>query len=243
MTTPQRTASIDPTWTFEQMIAEVNHQYPPGGMRSGIARNAVVEAWAAAVGGTCASIAIEEYIHKAGSKTAAAKLLQMSAKTLSDFRDLFRTLPDPPEVIREGLLLLFSEPLASIDRWLVDAIILTVLGEETECRLVEIVDQDDIYMLRFAYASADERRMIGDALWHKIWRDSPKYLPVEEVVAGVTHNAAAINRLDAIRDVLGYMELRSSSDSARILGSNENLPMRQDQLKIQSWGETMKTLK
>ena len=71
----QRTASIDPNWTFEQMIAEVNYQYSPGGMRSGIARNAVVEAWAAAVGGTRASIAIEEYIREAGSKTAAAKAL------------------------------------------------------------------------------------------------------------------------------------------------------------------------
>lgn len=244
MSESDRHPSIDPAWTFEEMINNVNNRYYPGGMISGVARNAVIEAWGAAVGGTRASTETENFIKRIGSKTAAAKAIQMSPKTFTKFRELFRTLPDPLEQIREGLLLVFSSSLLPFDRWLIDAVVLTVLGRNTKCRLVEIVDSESTFMLRFANASEEELRAVGNALWQRAWRkEHDKLQAVDGILAEVTNNDIALNRLDGIRDVLGYIELRSLPvDKKRVLGSKKDVPMRKDCLNIETWGSQTKTI-
>lgn len=230
---------FETSWSFAEMVVRVSRSYRPGSLNSGRARNAVIESWAAAVGGTRALRELNQAIRVAGSKRAAAKQLHMSSSTLAWFLDLFASLPDPPEEIQNGLLLFFGDLLHPVERWLVEALVIAVLGPRTGCRLVEVSEIERGQVLRFANATVGELRQVAESLWDRIWR-APRALESEDaIVAGLTKQQLVLEKLDDVRERLLRIELRSMSEDALEMLDDQGRDhvRRKDAQSVQTWGQ------
>lgn len=131
---------LDPAWTFEEAVEAASSWYTPGSRLTGPARNAAIEAWAAAVGRERAVEGMADFLRKHGSRSAAARALGMSYRTWRRFEDSFAQMPRRGE--REGLTLNFNANLNRIDRYIIDGVIVSVLGRDTKCEIAEFVVEE-----------------------------------------------------------------------------------------------------
>jgi len=69
---------------------------------------------------------------------------------------------------REGLTLFFSTCMTSLDHFLVDYLISRVLGQDTDCHIIEFKEHEDIAIVRLM-AENEEVKRIAEALYKRVW--------------------------------------------------------------------------
>ncbi len=80
-----------------------------------------------------------------------------------------------PEVIIEqlgsprGLMLCFTSEMGVIDRLLVDAIIYSVLGRDSLCRIAELAERGGSTTVRLECPVVDELIAVAEALYNRVW--------------------------------------------------------------------------
>src|ERR1051326_152750 len=85
---------IDPSWSFQDALAEISRRYTPGSITGGPQRNRQIEAWGQIVGRTRALAELESTIKSHGSLSALGRAHRITGRTLSGLREFFMALPD-----------------------------------------------------------------------------------------------------------------------------------------------------
>lgn len=116
----------------------------------------------------------------------------------------------PTEVVEElesageGLTLFFRSPLEPFDRFLVDALIFSVLGPETLTRAIEVLPLDNRGFVRILGPVGEELFTLGDAIAGSIWRtNDPPHL------AGLIRLPEIYDALERLAVRLERVQLRS----------------------------------
>lgn len=95
---------IDPAWTFEEALHAVSQVYRPGGVVSGMARNAAIESWGQIVGPRRATREFDQTVARYGSLTAVGRAFSIAVRTLRALRASYESAPAAPReaAIAEG---------------------------------------------------------------------------------------------------------------------------------------------
>src|SRR5437773_899221 len=91
---------IDPTWTFEEALANLSERYTPGSIIGGPQRNRQIEAWGQIAGRTRALAELDEAVNRYGSVTAFCKNNQITNRTLRGLRQFFEALPEDKQSLK-----------------------------------------------------------------------------------------------------------------------------------------------
>jgi uncharacterized protein YjbI with pentapeptide repeats len=114
-----------------------------------------------------------------------------------------------------GLTLYFNTKATPLDRYLVEGVIVGVLGRGTTCDILELRQGEDFAVLRIGRASQEALDRVADALWHKVWEDVDR-----QVESALIRNAGLsmpdlAQSLSAMANKLDKIERRTLSDEAR----------------------------
>lgn len=152
--------------------------------------------------------------------------------TLAAWVDAGAVLRDPenfpPEAVDfvrsrgEGLTLYFRAPLETFDRFLVDAVIFTVLGPDTLARAVEVVPLEARGFVRILAETNVELEALGEAFSTRVWaRDDPPFMQ------GLLRLPAVYESLERMSLRLDRIELRGqrSDDSTSAPAADEARPL------------------
>ncbi len=230
---------IDPSWHFIEAVDVISSRHRPGGHGSGPQRNSLIEAWAHIVGRDRASLELQQTLQHFGSFTAACRALSITPPTMKRFLRTFASMPSIGS--GEGLAIYFAAPLAPVERFLVEGVIVTVLGRETTCRLVELRDVEHGVVMRFSGATVGDLCRVGDALWHSFWRQDRSWLLRHGIDIDAMPDESLRSKLDDIHRKIEAIELRQpSSDAVEMLNDQgAKHVLEKDRRVVQTWGQRL----
>lgn len=200
---------IDPTWTFEEAVAAASRWYAPGGISSGPARNAAIEAWASVVGRDRALAGLADALASWGSRTAAARALSMSPRTFTRFEQSFSAMA--VQAAPHGLTLMFDSRLHRFDPTAFNVLIAEVLGPETDVGVEEQSRADAAPgFLRINGRRGADLVRVAEAFYDRVWRGVEAEVEKAAMERALSSGMAMmLTRLDDLRGHL--MEVKASS--------------------------------
>lgn len=92
---------LNPDWSFDEALAAITKEHPPGGYIGGPQRNRLIEAWGQIVGRNRALREFDQAVIAHGSLTALGRARRITVTSLRWLRDYYAALPlDPPQTDR-----------------------------------------------------------------------------------------------------------------------------------------------
>jgi uncharacterized protein YjbI with pentapeptide repeats len=119
----------------------------------------------------------------------------------------------------EGLTLFLRSSLEPFDRFIIDALIFSVLGPGTLCRAVEVLPLDNRGFFRLLGPDSNELRRVGQAISARFWtHDDPPFLP------GLFRLPDMDGEMELFGQRLERVELRSIREDASSIGEADTQP-------------------
>lgn len=118
---------------------------------------------------------------------------------------------EPP---REGLTLYFNTKITVFDRYLVQGVIVGVLGRNTTCEIEEFRQGDSFAVLRLGGAPPEDLDRVADALWERVWEDIERQRGTALAHASGLDISKLGQSLSVMRDKLDRIERRTPSEDA-----------------------------
>lgn len=130
---------------------------------------------------------------------------------------------------KEGLLLCFDVRLAPVERFLIDGVILNVLGRDTDCRIVEFREQGYTTLIRLYASQGSDLEAVAEVLYSKVWQQQQHCRSSEQALMRTSFlGDQALEHLSSLLHRMERMELR--------LGQHEQpawrWDVRQDQVQV-----------
>jgi len=135
------------------------------------------------------------------------KLINRGAKPSDDLIEKLRE-----GETAEGLTLYFDQRLSRVDRFVVEGVIIGILGRDTDCEVTLFEQRENTPIVRLEASYPDDLERVANALWDRVWENTTS--PHGGVALAIRDNFAE-KMLDAIslmRDKLDRIELREGSD-------------------------------
>ncbi|MCB9765122.1 MAG: pentapeptide repeat-containing protein [Alphaproteobacteria bacterium] len=176
-----------------------------------------------------------------------------------DFQDWPTHLLRAISGYHQGLTLFFNTRLTRFDRFLVDGVIVGLLGRDTDVEVAEFRQEGERTIVRLTGEHQADLELVADALWHRVWDEATRAQRIENNspigqqinVAGnaafalaapqldeITKRLAALQAmggsLDVLRVQLDRMELRLPSEEANAM-LDEEAKGRQALELVASW--------
>jgi hypothetical protein len=126
---------------------------------------------------------------------------------MDDF-NLFRELVTQVRGIGDqGLCFYFNSHLIKFDTFLIDGLIIGVLGKNTDCHVIEFSEKSNGTLVRLHARDTADLVKVGDAMWERIWLAEKKAqetalvaltqtLGLPEISKGMSDLRAKVNRLE-----------------------------------------------
>lgn len=128
---------------------------------------------------------------------------------------------------REGLLLCFDMRLAPIERFLIDGVILNVLGRDTDCRIVEFREQGNTMFIRLHSSRRADLEAVAEVLFSQVWQRHNR-CGEQSLMRANFLGEKALEHLSVLLHRMERMELRLDQHEQPACRWN----LRQDQIQV-----------
>jgi len=106
-----------------------------------------------------------------------------------EFAQLPQSLRDSMLLARQGLTLYFTTPLDRVSRFLIEGVIVGVLGRDTDCEVVEFKQGESAATIRLMASRMEDLEAVAEALTQEIWNAQGVGLGPRQAV----HNESAVH--------------------------------------------------
>src|SRR5690606_19551740 len=99
-----------------------------------------------------------------------AKHLGIAESTLRKLHRYFRGLPNHDvQDVRAGLIFIFDTQLNRFDRFLIEGLIVGILGRDRDCEIVEYRQEAHACMVRLTARRREDLEVIAEAICERVW--------------------------------------------------------------------------
>jgi uncharacterized protein YjbI with pentapeptide repeats len=140
----------------------------------------------------------------------------------------------------EGLTLYFDQRLSRMDRLVVDGVIISVLGRDTDCRVTLFKEHENTAVIRLEAKNSIDLECVADALWDRVWENASRQQESTALALRENLTAKLLRELTIVRNKLTGIELRQRSDE--VIEAEERRAKKENQEDIEREAATFKPL-